>query len=249
MPALRVLAIDDEPLALRRIALSLAQIDDVALIGQASTGRGGLELARSLRPDVVLLDVEMAPVSGFDLVEQMGPEPGPLVIFVSAHEGFAVRAFSVGAIDYLLKPFKVERLRTALARAGRTLTLARDASRAAESGPSTTTYASGFWVLSRGLHVRTSVQQIEWMEAERDYVRLHTRDEAFLMRGPLAALQEELDPSQFMRIHRSTVVRTDRIEAIRNRSSRDVRIVMIGGEELRVGKTYLADVRSMLSRR
>lgn len=259
MPALRVLAVDDEPLALRRVEIAVAEMVDVALVGQARSGKEGLELVQSLRPDVLLLDIQMSNLDGFELIEQLDEATAPLIIFVTAHENFALRAFEVGAVDYVLKPLEFDRLRAALVRARDTLAVADQARRAAELRVLVGTlrgemadepaYATGFWIERKGEHIRTSVQHIEWMEADRDYVRLHTRDGQFLMRGPLSTIQEELDPSQFIRIRRSALVRTDRIKSIRNRGYGDFRILMASGEELRVGKTYVADVRRLLDKR
>lgn len=259
MSPLRVLAVDDEPLALRRVELALVEMLDVVLVGKARSGREALDLLRAHRPDVVLLDIQMSNLDGFELLEQLADEEMPLVVFVTAHETFALRAFEVGAVDYVLKPVEFDRLRAALVRARATLALADQARRAAElrvlvrslrgEMADQPTYATGFWVERKGEHVRASIQNIDWLEADRDYVRLHTRDGPFLMRGPLSTIQEELDPNQFIRIRRSALVRTDRIRSIRNRGYGDFRVMLASGEELRVGKTYVADVRRLLDKR
>lgn len=259
MSPLRVLAVDDEPLALRRIELALLEMLDVTLVGKARSGQEGLELVRTLRPDVLLLDIQMSSLGGFELLEQLADDEAPLVIFVTAFETFAIRAFEVGAVDYVLKPLEFERLRAALVRARGALALADQARRAAELRAMVRSlrgemadqpaYATGFWVERKGEHIRASVEQIEWMEADRDYVRLHTRDGPFLMRGPLSTVQEQLDPEQFIRIRRSALVRTDRIQSIRNRGAGDFRILLTSGAELRVGKTYVAEVRRLLDKR
>lgn len=260
MSTLRVLAIDDEPLALRRVEIAVADMPDVKLVGQARSGAEGLALVQTLKPDVVLLDIQMSNLDGFELIERLADEGAPQVVFVTAHEAFAVRAFEVGAVDYVLKPLEFERLRAALARARRALAAADADMRAAElrslvralreeAANAEPAYATGFWVERRGEHVRAQAHHIDWMEADRDYVRLHTRDGPCLMRGPLATVQAELDPGQFVRIRRSAVVRTDRIRSIRNRGYGDVRVLLSSGEELRVGKTYLREVRRLLERR
>lgn len=259
MPALRVLAVDDEPLALRRIEIAIAEMLDVVLVGQARSAQEGLELIRARQPDVVLLDIQMSNADGFELIARLDEATAPLIIFVTAHESFAIRAFEVGALDYVLKPLEFDRLRTALMRARDTLGVADRARRTGElralvealrtETPGGPAYATGFWVERKGEHVRASVQHIDWLEADRDYVRLHTRDGAYMMRGPLGAIQETLDPSQFVRIRRSALVRTDRIRAIRNRGYGDVRVTLSSGDELRVGKTYVKDVRALLDKR
>lgn len=132
MSHLRVLAVDDEPLALRRVELAVSEMVDVTLVGQARSGAEGLELVRALRPDVLLLDIHMSNLDGFELIEQLDGHGAPFVIFVTAHEKFALRAFEVGAIDYVLKPLEFERLRAALGRAREKRALADQAQRAAE---------------------------------------------------------------------------------------------------------------------
>jgi DNA-binding LytR/AlgR family response regulator len=259
MLPLRVLAVDDEPLALRRVELALAEMADVALVGQARSGAEGLDLVRTLRPDVLLLDIQMSNLDGFGLLEQLPHEDAPLVVFVTAHEAFALRAFEVGAIDYVVKPLAFDRLRAALVRARAALHQADQARRAADLRLLVRTlrsemgdqpaYATGFWAERKGEHLRASVQNIDWLEADRDYVRLHTRDGPLLMRGPLSTIQEALDPTQFIRIRRSALVRTDKIQSIRNRGYGDVRVTLASGEELRVGKTYVTDVRRLLDQR
>lgn len=259
MPALRVLAVDDEPLALRRIELAIAEMIDVVLIGKARSADEGLELIRTHRPDVLLLDIQMSNRDGFDLIQQLDEATAPLVVFVTAHEAFAIRAFEVGALDYVLKPVEFDRLRAALVRARDALALADRASRTAElralvgelrrEASGAPAYATGFWAERKGEHVRAAVEHIHWMEADRDYVRLHTRSGPYLIRGPLSTIQEELDPQQFVRIRRSALVRTDRIRSIRNRGYGDFRITLSSGEELRVGKTYLKNIRALLDKR
>lgn len=256
MPQLRVLAVDDEPLALRRVEIAVSEMPDVVLVGQARSGAEGLELIRAQRPDVLLLDIQMSNLDGFELIERLDGDAAPLVIFVTAHERFALRAFQVGAVDYVLKPLEFDRLRAALVRARDTLAVSEQAQLTDELRAVLRTlrgemaeepaYASGFWVERGGEHVRVQVQHVNWMEADRDYVRLHTRDGPYLMRGPLGTIQEELDPSLFIRVRRSALVRTDRIASIRNRGHGDFRILLSTGEELRAGKTYVKDVRRLL---
>jgi len=260
MSPLRVLAIDDEDLALRRIELAVAGMSDVALVGKAHSGLEGGELIALTRPDVILLDVEMANQGGFELVGELKGPDAPLVIFVTAFEAYAARAFRVRAVDYVLKPVDFERLAEALERTRRTLSLSAAERQAAElrnvvaalqrgREPPDPRFTREFWAERRGELVRVAVQQVEWLEAEGDYVRLHAEGGSFLIRGPLGDVQAGLDPRAFVRVRRSALVRTDRIRAIRQKVYGDCRIVLASGQEVKVGKTYLPVVRDMAARR
>lgn len=260
MPPLRVLAVDDEELALRRIELALAQMPDAILVGRAFSGAEGAELVAALRPDVVLLDVEMANLGGFEMLEHLRQTDAPLVIFVTAFEAYAARAFRVRAIDYVLKPVDFTRLQEALQRARHTLHLTAAERQAAElrnvvtalqreREPVDPRFTREFWADRRGELVRVHVHQVEWLEAEGDYVRLHADTGSFLIRGPLGDIEAGLDPRSFVRVRRSALVRIDRIRAIRQKQYGDCRIVLTSGAEVRVGKTYLPVVRELSARR
>jgi DNA-binding LytR/AlgR family response regulator len=258
---LSVIAVDDEALALRRLEIAISQMPGVSLIGKARSGREGLELIRQLRPDVVLLDIQMSGFGGFDLLDSLTPNEIPQIIFVTAFESFAARAFEVSAIDYVLKPVEFERLSAALTRARRNLHLASSEQRIAElrdvvaqlRGHSEAgeerepQYAREFWAQRRGEFVRVPVDQLDWVEAERDYVRLHARGQSYMLRGTLATMESRLDPEIFVRIRRSALIRADRIEAIRKPNYGDYRVVLTSGQELRVGKTYLRSIRGLLA--
>jgi len=257
---LRVLAVDDEELALRRIELALRAIPSAELVGKAFSGRQAAQLLVDARPDVVLLDVEMANVGGLELAAQLRVPGGPLVIFVTAFEDYAVEAFRLRAVDYVLKPLDFARLAAALDHAREALA-AREAERhagdlrlalaraneATDAAP-TPAYTSDFWVDRLGEMVRVPVAQVDWLEAEGDYVRIHAGPASFLMRGPLSDIQAGLDPRLFARVRRSALVRIDRVRAIRRNGYADRRLLLSSGQEVRVGKTYLAAVRALLPR-
>jgi DNA-binding LytR/AlgR family response regulator len=260
MLPLRVLAVDDEELALRRIELALAQMPDATLVGRAFSGAEGVEMITALRPDVVLLDVEMANQGGFDMLANLREAEAPLVIFVTAFENYAARAFRVHAVDYVLKPVDFRRLAEALDRARRTLSLTAAERQAAElrnvvtalqreREPQDSQYTREFWADRRGELVRVYIHQLEWLESEGDYVRLHADTGAYLIRGPLSDLEAGLDPRAFVRVRRSALVRVDRVRAIRQKQYGDCRIVLASGQEVRVGKTYLPVVRELGARR
>jgi DNA-binding LytR/AlgR family response regulator len=258
---LRVLAVDDELLALRRLELLLADMPQVTLIGVARTGEAAIAEIARLKPDVVLLDIKLAGIDGFDVVDALKGPDLPQVVFVTAYDAFAARAFEVRATDYVVKPVQRERLRAALdkARGDRdameagariaelraTLTRLR-ARPAADGGEPPTTV---IWAERRGELARVAVHLIDWIEAEGDYVRLHAGGERYLMRKTLTSVQAELDPEAFIRIRRSALVQRDRVLSIRRARDRDLRIKLVTGDEIRVGRTYVKDIRAMLAER
>ena len=233
---LRIVAIDDERLALRRVEQALAAIGGVELVGAALNGREGLELVRLTAPDVVLLDVEMSSLDGFQVLGAMPREQRPQVIFVTAFEDYAVRAFEVAAVDLVLTPVNYDRLGAALGRAR----ARRDA-----NAPATPQLANGndFWALSRGVRIRVPSAEVEWLESERDYVRLHTRRGAFLIRGPLTSVLTTFPTGEFLRIRRSAAVRASSVISIVQRKEGDCRVTLASGKELRVGSTYLTQIQ------
>lgn len=257
---LRILAVDDEPLALRRIELLLERVPDVELVGQARSGRDAIAAVHLLRPDLLLLDIRMAGLGGFEVVEALTGPHVPLVIFVTAFDAYAARAFEVSAVDYIVKPVELDRLRAALARARRNLEAADAMQRAAElreviaalrAGPAPDAppaYEREIWAERRNAFVPIRVVDLDWVEAERDYVRLHVGDASYLLRETIGGMEARLDPADFMRIRRSALVRRARIEAIRRAGYGDLRVKLSSGREVRVGRTYVAAVRALLGR-
>ena len=257
---LRVLIVDDEPLARRRAAAMLAQIAGVEVVGTADDCDTGLALIRELVPDVVLLDIKMPGRSGFDMLSLLDGPVVPVVIFVTAFNHYAIRAFEVSAIDYLLKPVPFDRMCGALERA-RVALQSRDSEtqlaemaaviaalrsecdeRSANQG-----YESEFWVQRLGEYVRVPVTSIEWVEAERDYVRLHTGEFSHLLRETMGKMEERLDAAQFLRIHRSLIVRRGVVAAVRQKGYGALKVALTNGAELPVGRSYVQGVRELLA--
>lgn len=236
---LRVVAIDDEMLALRRIEQAIATFPDVELTGTAMSGEVGLELIGRTRPDVILLDIQMAAFGGFEMLQAMTPAKRPLVIFVTAFETYALRAFDVAAVDYVMKPVRFERLQAALERA-------REISRGTSSAARELAAPSrDLWAHHRGTKVRVPAAKLDWLEADRDYVKLHSEGGTFLMRGPMSAILDALPDGEFIRIRRSAAVRIEAIIAVRQRRVGDTRLKLRNGLELRVGGTYATSVQRL----
>jgi DNA-binding LytR/AlgR family response regulator len=259
MTPLRVIAIDDEPLALRRLEWCLQELPGVALVGKTGDPQRGLELIRTLAPDVVLLDVEMPELSGFELIDALGDGPLPQIVFVTAFDHFAVKAFAASVVDYLLKPVERSRLVEALERA-RVRRELRDAQARVQelreiienlrsdrrSGPGQKRYETELWIREGDARVRIPVDMIERLEADGDYVRLHIGPRVRLMRARLGDLAERLDPARFVRIHRSEIVRHDLIAAIRRHDSGRTFAVLSGGREVPVSRRYVSRVAQAL---
>ena len=256
---LRVYAVDDEPLALRRVELLLGRIAAVELVGTARNGREAIEAVRALAPDVLLLDIRMAGLDGFDVVEALTGPKVPLVIFVTAFDQFAVRAFEISAVDYIVKPVELERLRAALTRARRNLEAADATARGDElrqaiamlrgQAPAAPRYETQIWTERRNRFVPVKVADIDWVEAERDYVRLHVAGESYLLRETIGAMEARLDPEQYVRVRRSALVRRERIQAIRRAGYGDYRVQLSSGGEVRVGRTYVKGMRALIAPR
>ncbi|MFC4253869.1 response regulator [Altererythrobacter xixiisoli] len=240
-PALRTLIVDDEPLAIERMQVLCAEIDQLSVIGTASDGEAALRLAEKLKPDLVLLDMTMPGMDGLQVAKQLARRTNPpAVIFVTAHDNFAVEAFDLDAVDYVLKPVAVERLERAVERA-----VSRHDRVAVESGSD---WLSEFWVPHRSELLRIEAAQVDRIDAERDYVRLHVQDRSYLMLQTIASLEARLDPQQFIRIHRSTILRRDCIRGLRHEGLGVWSVEFDNGDTLRIGRTYLRKVKGMTGR-
>ena len=249
---MRVLIVDDEPLARRRLVQLLAPLKDVEIVGEADGGREALDLLDLLRPDVLLLDVEMPAVDGFAVVKALPPEKAPAIIFVTAFQDHAVKAFELRATDFVVKPVTADRLVSALdqaridldaRRAGERLAFLQ--SRLAElERQALAASEPHLWVQIGSDRRRLALADIRWLEAERDYVRVHMNGHTHLVNAMLGEIEKELDEQAFVRIHRSAIVRKDKVRAVlRGRFSTPV-LELDDGRRLPVGRKYREVVRS-----
>ena len=244
---LRAMIVDDEPLAIERMQVLCAELDQLQVVGTASDGEAALRLAGKLRPDLLLLDMTMPGMDGLTLARRLGRlDAPPAVIFVTAHEDFAVEAFDLEAVDYVLKPVAVERLERAIDRA----LMRRERHRQA-TGESD--WLTEFWVPHRSELLRVDAAQVERIDAEREYVRLHVdkgdgQKRSYLLLQTIAGLEGKLDPARFIRIHRSTILRRDRIRGLRHEGLGVWSAELDDGETLRIGRTYLRKVKGMAGR-
>ncbi|RIV86533.1 LytR/AlgR family response regulator transcription factor [Aurantiacibacter zhengii] len=240
---LRTLIVDDEPLAIERMQVLCAEIPHLQVIGTASDGESALRLSEKLNPDLLLLDMTMPGKDGLQVAAEAGKmDTPPAVIFVTAHENFAVEAFDLEAIDYVLKPVATERLERAIERA-----LARKARRAGQA-EGESDWLGEFWVPHRSELLRIDASEVYRIDAERDYVRLHVGETSYLLLQTIAGLEEKLDPEKFIRIHRSTILRRDFITGLKHEGLGVWCAELADGKELRIGRTYLKKVKAMAGR-
>jgi two-component system, LytTR family, response regulator len=258
----RVLIVDDEPPARRTLADLVAADPEAVVAGECGSGAEAVEAIRRLAPDVVLLDVQMPELDGFGVLAALAPAEIPLVVFVTAYDRYAVRAFEIHALDYLLKPFDDERFAAALGRAkeairrrevdeiGRRLAelLAERRGEAAGAEPAGDAPLKRLLIRGGGRVVLLPVEEIDWIEAADYYARVHAGGVRHLIRESLSALEEKLDPARFARVHRSAIVNLDRVRELRPLFKGNCLVVLADGTELPLGRARRASVESLLRR-
>lgn len=256
MPApktLRVLIVDDEPLARQRLEDLLRQEGDVEVVGTADNGDTAVEAIHNLKPDLVFLDVQMPGKTGLDVVRDVGPQVMPVTIFVTAYDQYALKAFELAAVDYLVKPFDDERFEQAFRRARRMLELAEvgrmseqllavlQRGHQASMGPTSVEprpdYLERIAVEMRGQVRVVPVKQIDYIVASGPYAELYVGDKRYVIRERMQTLEDRLDPAKFLRIHRSAIVRIDLIETLIRNSGADYAVQLKGGVKLKVSRS------------
>jgi two-component system LytT family response regulator len=261
--ALRVLVVDDEPIARRRLTRMLRESATIGLVGECSGGRAAVEHIRAMAPDLVFLDIQMPDLDGFGVIEEVGVEHMPTIVFVTAFDQFALRAFDVHAVDYVLKPFDRERFTRALGRAlervrARTSTSGTEderlralvheilAQRLAELPPPPPQYVDRLAVKVQGTLRVLPLADVDWFETDGNYVRAHAGKGNYLIRNTANRLQETLDPGQFARIHRRYLVNLSRVVAVEPWFGGDAIVVLRDGKKLRLSRNYRADFHARL---
>jgi two-component system LytT family response regulator len=268
-PPLRVLIVDDEPLARQRLEDLLRDEPGVEIVASVDNGTAAVEAVRSLRPDIAFLDVQMPGKTGIDVVREVGPDAMPLTIFVTAYDRYALQAFDLAAVDYLVKPFDDERFEQAFQRARRYVELeemgelrdrllavldggprsaAASTPAAAPPGGSSggSTYLERIAVEMRGKVRVVPVSQIEYITASGPYVELHTSERAYLIREAIHTLEAKLDPNRFLRIHRSIIVRVDLIDTFHRGAGGDYEVQLKSGARLRVSRSRREELERRL---
>jgi two-component system LytT family response regulator len=251
---LRAVIVDDEPLARDLLDALLAEHEDIQVVAKCQNGREAISCLQSKTADLLFLDVQMPNIDGFDVLERVGLEHLPPTVFVTAYQEHAVRAFDVHAVDYLTKPVDAERLTTALKRvreklAAKIALLTQEQFTAMLSGlrnsEQSRSHPSRFLVKDGEKEILLPVEKIDWIEAAQYYCCLHTNGRQYMLRETISELDNRLDPKQFVRIHRSSIVNLDRIREIYRDGHGEGSIVLTDGMKLRmskVGRQKLADL-------
>lgn len=244
---IRTVIVDDEPLAREGLRVRLSLERDIELVGEAGDGATAVTLIKRQMPDLVLLDVQMPGMGGFEVLSRIPQDRMPAVIFVTAHDRYALKAFDVYAVDYLLKPLDATRLRRAVERVRQGLnrgTTAQPevqtllASREHAATPAAGQYARRWAVRDGEKFVLLRSEEVDWIEAAANYVKFHARGQHFTLRITMAALEQSLDPRRFARIHRSTIVNLDRVREIKPEWHGDYDVILTTGDTLRLGRRY-----------
>jgi two-component system LytT family response regulator len=256
---IRVLVVDDEPLARDKIREMVRRDPEVEVVGECGSGAEALEAVREKSPDLLLLDVQMPELGGFEVLEALkGEERAPAVIFVTAYDQYAVRAFEVHALDYLLKPFDRERFETALGRAKAHLRGGDAPAPAGSNGldqrildlleqlRAEKRYAERVVVREAGRVFFLETDEIDWVEAEGNYINIHTAKKSHLLRETISGLEAQLDPRKFVRIHRSAIVNIGRIKELQPWTHGEYHVILRDGTRLTLSRNYRDNLRNVL---
>jgi two-component system LytT family response regulator len=250
---IRTLIVEDEPLARERIHSLLKGERDIEVVGECGDGKAAVDEIRERQPDLVFLDVSMPELNGFEVIQEVGIEEMPPVVFVTAYDQYAVQAFDAHALDYILKPFDEERFRTAVARA-------REAIQRQSAGSfdrrlsdllddlRRPRYLERLAVKSGGKIIFLRTDELEWIGAEGNYARLHVGGKSHLMRETMTTLEQKLDPSSFIRIHRSTIVNADAIAELEPLFQGDYVVILRNGTRLTSSRGYRSNLQAFMER-
>ena len=251
---LRVLVVDDEAPARRKILRLLRQEPDLQVVGEADGAAAAIAAIHKHKPDLAFLDVQMPGADGFDVVQAVSPENMPRLVFVTAHDRFALRAFEVHAFDYLLKPFTEERLRAALDRARREQAKSSDGfasqlQQLVEQLQRERSTSDRILVLENGRAHFVAAREISWVEADGNYVQLHCGAKTYTLRGTLDSMRDKLDPKTFVRINRSSMVKLDAIREMQPWFHGEYKVILRDATELRWSRRYVKERPELLRAR
>ena len=241
---IRTLIVDDEPLARDKVKRFLRDETDLEIVGECGDGKEAVSAIKNLKPDLVFLDIQMPEMNGFQVLQTIGPERLPVVIFATAYDQYAIQAFDVHALDYLLKPFNRERFRRAVGRARKQLEpqsgedLDKRLRALLADLKTDKKYLERLVIKSVGRVFFIKINEIDWIEAAGNYVKLHVGRESHMLRETMNGLEAKLDPDKFLRIHRSTLVNIDRIKELHPLFSGDYTVVLQNGAQLTLSRSY-----------
>lgn len=251
-----VLVVDDEKHARTRILKYLNQDSEITIAGECANGKEAIKFIKAHSPQIVFLDIQMPGIDGLGVVEAIGTDNMPAVIFVTAYDQYAVNAFKVNALDYVLKPVAEERLSEALKRAKDNLQKndlgslnTRLMALLNQMNSDTGGYLDRLTIKSSDHIYFVKIDEIDWIEADDNYVRIHTSDKAHLLRETMKNLEKTLDPSVFLRIHRSTIVNMDRIKEIQQWFNNEYVVILKSGKELPMSRGYRDKAKNIFKNR
>ena len=259
-PRIRALVVDDEPAARAAIRALLADDTDIHIVGECADGRTALDAIRGQAPDLLFLDIQMPEMDGFTLLRRLDPAEIPVVLFVTAYDQYALRAFEVHALDYLLKPFDDERFREAVAHAkqqvrqGKLGALSEQLAALLEgvgrpaAATSNGRYLKRLAIKAGGRVTILGVKDIDWIEAEGDYVKIHAGRAWHLLRETMKHLETQFDPARFVRIHRSTIVNVERIKELQPYFRGEYVVILQDGTSLKLSRGYKEHLEAALGR-
>jgi len=263
MTKIRALIVDDEPLARENLRIRLRDVPDFEIAGECANGGEALRGIEQHRPDVVFLDIQMPDVSGFEVIERTPPEILPVIVFVTAYDHYALEAFRIHALDYLLKPFDDERFAEALAACRARVEEGRRAQRTGEEvyqlsgtrpggrpdAPSGAGRPDRIVIKARGRVFFLKTSAIEWVEANGDYARLHSGERSYLLRRTMGEMESRLDPGIFVRVSRSAIVNLDRIQDLVPIARGEYRVRLVTGAEIKLTRGYREKIEARLGDR
>jgi two-component system LytT family response regulator len=236
---------DDEVLARQKLRQLLRDEPEIEIVGEGASAGETIELVRAAKPDLLFLDIRMPGLDGFDIIDRLSAYKSlvmPRVIFTTAHDGYALRAFEIHALDYLLKPFSSERLHAAVLRATEQIYATKHGVGRSDRGQSSTSYITRLVFRSRGRILFLPVSDIRWIGAEENYVRICTEAEQHLLRETMSHLEEKLDPQMFMRVHRSAIVNLQYLKEVRTEPSGEFTVLLVNGQKVSMSRSYHARI-------
>jgi two-component system LytT family response regulator len=254
-PKIRSVIVDDEPLARDRVRMLLAGVDDIEVVGEFGDGRAAVAGIGELRPDLLFLDVQMPEVDGFGVLQLVGAEQMPVTVFVTAYDQYALKAFDVSAVDYLLKPFDRERFLRALARARKQIPSAASPEADLQARllsllqhVNKNIFLERLVIKSSGRISFLKTDEVDWIEAAGNYVRLHVARESHMLRETMSSIEGRLDPAKFVRIHRGAVVNLERIRDLQPLFHGDHQVTLRDGSRLTLSRSYRENLERVLGR-
>ncbi|PWT76062.1 MAG: DNA-binding response regulator [Proteobacteria bacterium] len=247
---IQALVADDEVLARQKLRQLLRDVPDIDIVGECASAGETVELVRLTRPALLFLDIRMPGMDGFDVIGAIGSEhvPIPAIVFTTAYDQYALRAFEIHAVDYLLKPFTAERLNSAIQRVRERLSAVDTTARVDGVSHERAGYTTRIVFKSRGRILFLPVSEIRWIGAEENYVRLSTERETHLLRETMAHLEQRLDPQQFLRVHRSFIVNLQYVKEVRNEHDGESSVIMLDGQRIAMSRSYKSRILESLHR-